>query len=142
MHLLFYCKAEIINFLIPAFPHSTSHIHVFFVIFLKYKENKTSDGLEGEKCSLVFLLGVYDSLFFSFSYLIRIAFLGKFQNIFSLLFLFPKSHVIQNYLTFPLNSPEVYNPEDPRSPMGDHEKIFTCRNICDLQIINRYEFSS
>lgn len=48
VHLLFYCKAEIIHILIPSFPHSISHIHAFFVIFLKYKENKTSDRLEGK----------------------------------------------------------------------------------------------
>lgn len=56
VHLFFYCKAEIIHILIPSFPHSISHIHVFFVIFLKYKENKTSDRLEGKNVAWYFFM--------------------------------------------------------------------------------------
>lgn len=51
MHLLFYCEVEIIHFLIPSFPCSISHIHVFLMIFLKYKENKKNETLEGKKVS-------------------------------------------------------------------------------------------
>lgn len=99
MHLLFYCEVEIIHFLIPSFPCSISHIHVFLMIFLKYKENKKNETLEGKKVTC------YSSLvciiLFSFLLLSHMnGFIGKistqtFPSFFHfIMFLSPKSHII------------------------------------------------
>lgn len=71
MHLFFYCRFEMIHFLIPlcvCFSFSHSYIHAFLMILFKYKENKESEGLE--KSNLLFHLNYILWTFCSFLSLI------------------------------------------------------------------------